>query len=140
MTRFSRTRAKTSRARELRCTAPKPEQRLWFHLRGSQMHGFAFRRQHPVGPYILDFYCPAAKLAVELDGEQHATATARAHDAARTRFLESQSIRVLRFWNHELKESFDGVLEAIDRALTPTRAASPRDLPLSGGGNSNLNL
>jgi len=85
------------------------------------MAGYSFRRQHPIGPYILDFYCPAAKLAVELDGDQHATASGRAHDAVRTRFLGTKGVRVLRFSNHELRESLEGVLEGIHRALEDLR-------------------
>jgi very-short-patch-repair endonuclease len=64
---------------------------------------------------------------VELDGEQHGAEPARRHDAARSKYLASRGIRVLRFWNHELRENCDGVLDAIARELTP-------DLPLSGGG------
>jgi very-short-patch-repair endonuclease len=117
--RFDRTPGKTARARHLRQTATRPELKLWFHLRSSQMDGHAFRRQHPVGPYILDFYCAAAKLAVELDGDQHSDIPHRVHDAARTSFLSTRGIRVLRFANHELKENLDGVLDTIYRALRP---------------------
>jgi len=99
------------------------------------MYGFSFRRQHPVGPYVLDFYCPEAKLAIELDGEQHGTESNRRHDAGRTIYLGKNGIRVLRFWNAEVYENSDGVLDAIARALTPTRPATPVDLPLAGGGN-----
>jgi very-short-patch-repair endonuclease len=106
------------------------------------MGGFAFRRQHPIGPYVLDFYCPAARLAVELDGDQHGTKEGLAHDAARTRFLRNKGIRVLRFPNFLLKEDRELVLETIRRALptTPSRTASPCDLPLSGGGNVHRDL
>lgn len=133
MTRFDRTRLKTARARRLRRDATNPEQKLWFHLRGAQMNGMSFRRQHPVGPYILDFYCAAAKLAVELDGDQHGTVEGRAHDMTRAQFLLGKGIRVLRFPNHELRENLDGVLKTIYRTLTPTRHAARADLPLSGG-------
>jgi very-short-patch-repair endonuclease len=136
MTRFDHSRAKTARARALRRDATRPEQKLWFHLRGAQMAGFSFRRQHAVGPYILDFYCPAAKLAIELDGDQHGTNAALAYDGARTRFLATRGIRVVRFTNNELAENVDGVREGIYRALkvTPTRRAAHADLPLSGVG------
>ena len=100
------------------------------------MQGVAFRRQHPVGPYILDFYCSAAKLAIELDGDQHALQ--RDYDEARTKFLNRKGIQVLRFWNIDLKENLEGVLDTIGRRvveLTPTRSASRSDLPLSGGGD-----
>ena len=136
MTRFDRTTMKTARARTLRRNATGPEQKLWFRLRGAQMLGRSFRRQHPVGPYILDFYCAIANLAVELDGEQHGSDEGRMRDEARTRNLALKGIRVLRFWNHELKENFDNVLEGISRALSeaPTQNAARPDLSLSGGG------
>jgi very-short-patch-repair endonuclease len=117
MTRFDRTPLKTERARRLRADATIFERKLWAYLRAAQMDGFAFRRQHPVGPYIMDFYCPSAKLAIELDGDQHGTDTGIAYDAARTRFLNQKQIRVVRFGNHELNENFDGVRDEIHRAL-----------------------
>ena len=134
MTRFDRTRKKTERARQLRRDATRPEQKLWFHLRGGQMNGFSFRRQHPIGPYVLDFYCATANLAVELDGDQHGTKEGLQHDRIRAAFFAKKGIKVLRFWNYDLKDNFDGVLEGIYRNLTPTRSASRTDLPLSGGG------
>jgi very-short-patch-repair endonuclease len=122
MTRFDHTPAKATRARQLRRDATPPEQKLWRCLRNTQMSGHSFRRQHPIGWYVVDFYCPSAKLAVELDGDQHATPEARAYDARRTQFLRTKGISVLRFANHDLKENFDGVLEAIARALLETSA------------------
>ncbi|MBS0472640.1 MAG: endonuclease domain-containing protein [Proteobacteria bacterium] len=135
MTRFSRTREKTARARALRRAATKHEKMLWPHLTDAKM-GVSFRQQHPLGPYYLDFYASSIKLAVELDGGQHGTDAAQAHDAARDRYLAHQGIRVLRFANHELNDNLDGVLEGIWRAVhgTPTGPASPGVLPLSGGG------
>jgi very-short-patch-repair endonuclease len=111
------------------------------------MLGISFRRQHPVGPYILDFYCSAAKLAIELDGDQHAVQ--REYDDARTQFLNRKGIQVVRFWNVDLKEKLEGCLDTISRrvlelggpprparaAPPPTRSASRSDLPLSGGGD-----
>ena len=130
------TREKTVRARELRRAMTKHEVKLWVVLRDGQMGGFSFRRQHPVGPYFLDFYCAAAKLAIELDGSQHGTPEAREYDDVRARFLARKGINVIRFWNHELNDNLEGVLEGIGRALTtaPTRPAAPGTLPLSGGG------
>lgn len=116
-TRFDYSPEQTVRARKLRRDAPLPERRLWFHLKSGKMGGFAFRRQHPVGPYFLDFYCAAARLAIELDGDQHGADEAVAYDLARTRFLETKGIRVLRFPNHEVLEKLAYVLEAIERAL-----------------------
>jgi very-short-patch-repair endonuclease len=137
VTRFDRTLEKTARAQSLRRNATPWEQKLWRYLRGDQMAGVSFRRQHPVGPYILDFYCPAIKLAIELDGDSHATR--QSYDAARTSFLNRKGIRVLRFWNMDLKENLEGVLDTIRARvleLTPTRSTSRSDLPLSGGGDA----
>lgn len=86
------------------------EQRLWHALRGDQL-GASFRRQHPVGRYVLDFYCPSVRLAVELDGDEHASRTAR--DAARTKFLNSRGIHVIRFSNRDVWSNLQGVREAI---------------------------
>jgi very-short-patch-repair endonuclease len=116
-TRFDHTYAQTARARALRRNATRPEQRLWLHLRSAQIGGFSFRRQHPVGPYVLDFYCPALKLAIELDGDQHGSDGGLARDAARSRFLQTKGIRVIRFPNHLLKEDLPYVLEAIAREV-----------------------
>jgi len=115
MTRFGRTSSKTDRARRLRGAATLVERKLWSRLRGAQVGGFSFRRQHPIGPFIADFYCAPLKLVIELDGDQHAER--RGYDAARTRFLESKSIDVLRFWNTELTTNFDSVLESIHREI-----------------------
>lgn len=136
MIRFNRTPLKTQRARQLRVDATTAERKLWTRLRSAQTDGFSFRRQHPVGPYILDFYCSIAKLAVELGGDQHGTDAGLAYDAARARFLAGKGIRVIRFGNHELGENLAGVLEGIWRALRhpPSQSASRSGLPLSGGG------
>ena len=115
MTRFGRTSSKTDRARRLRGAATLVERKLWSRLRGAQVGGFSFRRQHPIGPFIADFYCAPLKLVIELDGDQHAER--RGYDAARTRFLESKGIDVLRFWNTELTTNFDSVLESIHREI-----------------------
>jgi very-short-patch-repair endonuclease len=134
LTRFNRTRLKTGRARELRRSGTGPEAKLWQVLRGRPL-GHSFRRQHPVGPYILDFYCPALKLAIELDGDQHLEH--QSHDIRRTHYLDGKGIRVIRFWNIEVNENFDGVCERIAEIIgkmTPTRNATRSDLPLSGGG------
>jgi len=115
MTRFSRTPLKTTRARQLRVEATNVERKLWARLRSAQMEGFSFRRQHPIGPFIIDFYCAPLKLAIELDGGQHADR--RGYDAARTRFLESKGIHVIRFWNTDVIENIEGVLAAAHREV-----------------------
>src|SRR3989338_8545860 len=90
----------TPRARHLRSSQTPAEEALWQQLRLRQLAGHKFRRQQPLGPYIVDFACLEARLIVELDGGHHA---ARAeYDAERTAWLEAQDFRVLRFWNHEV--------------------------------------
>ncbi|MGD9844630.1 MAG: endonuclease domain-containing protein [Variibacter sp.] len=135
--RFSKTREMTTRARDLRRDLTRAERKLWYALQRGQINGFGFRRQHPVGPFVLDFYCPAARLAIELDGGQHNELT-RKHDERRGRWLAAKHITVLRFWNNEVLSNLEGVLTVIASALvthvTPTRTASPSDLPLLGGG------
>jgi very-short-patch-repair endonuclease len=117
-TRFERrSRFKRDAARRLRAEASDAERRLWSRLRRKQMRMLRFRRQHPVGPYIVDFYCPAAKLIVELDGAQHGEDKAAAYDAARTKWLEARGFHVLRIWNHEFFENPDEVLERIWRTI-----------------------
>lgn len=108
-------------ARNLRAGQTDAEHKLWQRLRAGQLDGLKFRRQHPIPPYIVDFYCDALKLAVELDGSQHTTDV----DAARTRFLEAQGLAVLRFWDNEVLAQTEAVVEAIfnfasNRTLTPT--------------------
>jgi len=71
-----------SRARYLRKNATPAEQKLWRHLRNREIAGYKFRRQHPVGPYVLDFYCPAARLAIEVDGSGHSFSPGQEHDSA----------------------------------------------------------
>jgi very-short-patch-repair endonuclease len=84
---------------DLRRRLTPAEARLWTLLKGSRLDGRKFRRQHSVGPYILDFYCPSEKLAVELDGEGHFMLPGVSHDAKRRRYLERYGIRVIRFEN-----------------------------------------
>ncbi|MGQ9779219.1 MAG: endonuclease domain-containing protein [Bacillota bacterium] len=104
---------------------------LWGLIRDRQLGGAKFRRQHPVGPFILDFYCHEAKLAVELDGGVHTDPEQAKRDAERTKALEAEGIRVLRFWNHEVHERTEEVLAKIREALTPDLNSSAGNLPLS---------
>jgi very-short-patch-repair endonuclease len=84
------------RARRLRQSLTGPEIGLWAHLRRRQLGGFRFRRQHPVGPYVLDFYCPEARLAVEIDGVAHGHPDQIRHDVTRDEWLAARGIRTLR--------------------------------------------
>jgi very-short-patch-repair endonuclease len=107
----------TSLARLLRRNQTNEEKELWFALKAGQFAGFKFRRQHFTGKYYLDFYCPAAKLSVELDGFQHGLPEHIQRDKDRAKFLESQGIEELRFWNHQWNSNREGVLLEIWEAL-----------------------
>ena len=102
---------------------------MWQALRNRQIANAKFRRQHPVDPFILDFYCHEHRLAIEVDGGQHFTDEGRAQDEARTRALKDQGIRVLRFDNHQVLAETEAVLmrvyEALGVTLTPERALTP---------------
>ncbi|WP_375203781.1 endonuclease domain-containing protein [Hyphococcus sp.] len=100
-------------ARTLRQTMPEAERRLWARLRNRGLGGFRFRRQHTVGPYVADFACVEARLVIECDGEQHGFPDALKRDAARDEFMKKQGWIVLRFWNNEVYDNMDGVLEKI---------------------------
>jgi very-short-patch-repair endonuclease len=138
--RFNRTVTKTERARRLRHTSTHVEMRLWQKLRNKQLD-VDFRRQHPAGSYILDFYCPALALAIEIDGGQHSEAAHAARDSRRDKWLLERGVSTLRFWNSDVTEDLPGVLEVIaekiaelkNLQMTPTRRWRA-DLPLSGGG------
>jgi len=104
------------RARELRQEMTPAELRLWQALRGNALEGAYFRRQHAVGPYILDFYCAKSKLAIEIDGDSHLEQ--EQYDAERTCWLKSEKgMRMLRFSNQDVLFDLDGVIEAIRVAL-----------------------
>jgi very-short-patch-repair endonuclease len=107
----------TNRARQLRREQTNEERQLWQALRAGRFAGFKFRRQHPAGKFVLDLYCPAARLAVELDGFQHGLPDQLHLDAAREAFLAAQDIQVLRFWNHQWRRNRHGVLLEIWEAL-----------------------
>ncbi len=107
----------TSRARELRQQETPPEGILWSKLRGRRLGGLKFRRQFACPPYTLDFYCPDAKLAVEVDGHVHRSPEQAAHDARRDAVLVGQGIMTLRVPANEIAKNMDGVLVTIlDRA------------------------
>jgi very-short-patch-repair endonuclease len=107
--------AREQRPRRLRNDSTDAERHLWRHLRNRQLQGCKFRRQHPFGGFILDFACLERKLVIELDGGQHADETA--YDLTRTQRLEQAGFVVLRFWNNEVFENVEGVVEVILDAL-----------------------
>ena len=106
------------RAARMRRSLTPPEARLWLHIKGGGIEGLRFRRQHPVGPYILDFYCHAARLAVEVDGAGHDHASQIAHDERRTRWLLAQGVEVLRVRSTDVRDHLDGVLALILQRAT----------------------
>jgi very-short-patch-repair endonuclease len=107
------------RRRELRRNQTDAERVLWAKVRNKQFFGIRFFRQYSVGPYILDFYCPTAKLAVELDGGQHTKSDNREYDAARSEYLKAQGIDVMRFWNNEVLLDMQSVLSLLELKVTP---------------------
>jgi len=104
---------RTERARELRQDAPIPERILWGMPRDRRLDGLKFRRQVPIGPYVVDFYCADASLVVELDGETHVGR--KDYDDKRTEFLKENGLRVLRITNDDLLTHNDAVADAIIR-------------------------
>jgi very-short-patch-repair endonuclease len=121
------------RARQLRRDQTDAERKLWARLRARQLCGHKFRRQFVIGPFITDFCCFEQGLVVELDGGQHANRSVA--DKKRSAFLVSDGYRVLRFWDNELMENLDAVLERIAEALahpTPSPLPSQRARVLTG--------
>ena len=119
-------------ARSLRSNQTDAEQLLWGLLRVRRLAGRKFRRQHPIGRYILDFYCHEDRLAVEVDGGQHNDEKAKLHDDRRSRFLREQGIRVVRFWNHDVLLQTDSVLESLWEEIhsgSSSSISSPPALP-----------
>jgi very-short-patch-repair endonuclease len=104
-----------TKARELRKNPTDAEKELWKHLRLRQIGGYKFRRQHPVGPYIVDFVCLKRRLIVEVDRGQHSQQVA--YDEERSMWLEGQGFQILRFWDNEVLTSVDVVKEVIAEAL-----------------------
>jgi primosomal protein N' (replication factor Y) len=109
-----RERQKLRFARHLRRHMTDAEASLWHHLRNRTLLGCKFRRQHPIGPYIVDFACVERKLVIELDGSQHADS---ASDTARTGWIQANGYRVLRFWNNDALRRQQVVLAVILEAL-----------------------
>jgi len=109
------------------------ERALWHLLRGRQVSGLKFRRQHPFGDFVLDFVCLENKLIIEVDGGQHGRQAC--HDANRTEKLQSAGFRVLRFWNNEVLGEMESVKQKIWLVVQELEAHPPPHLPLEGGGS-----
>lgn len=117
-------------AKQLRKQMPRSEALLWSYIRKRALNGARFRRQHPIGPYIADFACIAAKLVVEGDGATHGS-DQLAYDARRTKYLASQGWSVLRVTNTDIYTNMDGVWRTIAARLAPPPRFA-RDLPAGG--------
>lgn len=115
------------RRQELRKNQTGAEKTFWSYVRNRQFFGLKFFRQYSVGPYILDFYCPELKIAIELDGGQHAQDDKQEYDAVRSTYLKAQGINIMRFWNHDVLYNTESVLARIAENITP-----PSPLTLRG--------
>ncbi len=111
-----------TKARSLRKSLTDAEQRLWSRLRRKQIEGVQFYRQKPVGNYIVDFFAPAVRLVVEVDGAHHFTPTEAENDRRRSEFLGQQGLRVLRFNDRQVLLELDSVVEKIFRAMNYNRS------------------
>jgi len=118
-------------ARELRANSTEAERCLWYYLRDRRLSGYRFRRQTPIGRFVVDFVCVRARLIVELDGGQHADQLLE--DLERTQSLARSGYRVIRFWNHEVLLRIEAVLESILEALIQA-CPHPSPLPQAGEG------
>ncbi|MFZ3017205.1 MAG: endonuclease domain-containing protein [Gallionella sp.] len=121
-----------NKAKTLRTNQTGAEQRLWYHLRAHRFMGLKFKRQKPMGRYIVDFVCMERRLIIEIDGGQHAEQVE--YDKRRDAWLRSQGYTVLRFWNNEVMQQLEGVLEQVRCALT----LSPNPSPASGRGEQEV--
>jgi|UniRef100_A0A7V6A3B8 very-short-patch-repair endonuclease len=112
------------------------ERLLWSHLRNRELGGWKFRRQHPAGPFIVDFICPEKNIVIEVDGGQHDEN--RELDAQRSAYLNKMGYKVFRFWNNEVLQETEAVLEAILGVLTNDKQNSPSPQPSPPSGEREL--
>ena len=132
-------------AKELRKNSTKQEQKLWKQLNKSQLLGYKFRRQQPIGNYIVDFFCPELRLVVELDGGQHNELPNIEYDKLRDDFLKNQELTVVRIWNNDIDNNIDGVIEYLKNTMQncvkmpkwiyPTPKSKISTLPQGEGGS-----
>ncbi|MFC7499470.1 endonuclease domain-containing protein [Enterovirga sp. GCM10030262] len=113
----------TARSRELRRNMTPAERRLWSRIRARQVADTRFNTQFPIGPFICDFASRGAKLIIEVDGGQHAEQVEA--DVGRTAYLKTKGYRVLRFWNNDVLENTDGVIQAIEEILRDSPSPGP---------------
>ncbi len=108
-----------SLSRNLRKNQTDAEKLLWRHLRGKQLGGLRFRRQHPLGRYIVDFVCLEKRLVLEIDGGQHGEEEGQIKDAEREQWLRTEGYQVLRFWNNDVLTNLEGVMGMIRANVLP---------------------
>jgi len=104
--------------RRLRSDMTGAEKRLWSKLRARQLQGIKFRRQHGIGPYIVDFYCPERSIVIEVDGDSHAEAEQIQKDQRRDRYLRSIGLSVVRYRNDDIMKNLDGVLQDLQKQVS----------------------
>ena len=114
--------------RRLRSQATPTEVMLWHHLRGRRLLGYKFRRQHSIGSYVLDFYCPELRLGVEVDGGQHSDRVMAENDAMRSEWLKHFRVTVIRFNNADVMNNLSGVIERLEEVISvlETKRHHPR--------------
>ncbi len=110
---INNTKKLLGRRKLLRKNMTKSEIALWSKLKNKQLQSLKFRRQHSVGPYIMDFYCPKLRLAIEIDGGQHNTKAGLSYDQKRSNYLNSLNIKVIRYWNNDVYINIEGVIADI---------------------------
>src|SRR4030095_15394986 len=111
--------------REFRIKATPAENKLWFHLRGKRFEKLKFRRQHGIGPYIVDYYCPESNLVIEIDGDVHANPNQIKRDRLRAEYLRGRGLQVIRYTNEEVLKNLEGVLEDLRNWVELRRSTSP---------------
>jgi len=122
------------KAKQLRKAMTHEEVKLWLQLKHFNRQGYHFRRQAPVDGYILDFVDFNQRLIIEVDGSQHSESEAERRDCARDCHFEVAGFLVMRFWNFQINQEMDGVIDTILDALKTTPSGAPRHLPRKGGG------
>jgi adenine-specific DNA-methyltransferase len=123
------------RARSLRTRMTDAEQRLWFLLRSRRFRDYKFRRQYSIGPYVADFACVSVRLIVEADGGHHCE---NAYDDTRSAYIEGQGWRIVRFWNNDILQQTEAVLERIESSLAMTLTCPALPVGLSHEGEAKL--
>ncbi len=115
MTKIFNKKSQTQKRKLLRKNLPKTEIALWVKLKNKKINGFKFRRQYSINRYVVDFYCPMLKLAIEIDGNYHNTAETKNYDKLRQNFIENYGIKFLRFSNSDITENLEGVIKTISQ-------------------------